>query len=91
MSNRTENSVRIAVATLGFVGAAYISPLVPAVCIGLLALRFRAWEAIALGAFVDFMWQPAGSLIVHMPLFTLASIAIVWVLEPLRSEFLLDS
>src|SRR6185295_13300338 len=67
MSNRLENSVRIFVAALGFVGAMFISPWVPIVYIVLLALRFRAWEAVVLGAFVDFLWLP-GSALSHMPL-----------------------
>ena len=90
MSNLVENSLRAGVFFLGLFGALSISPWVTIVCIALLALRFRAWEAIVLGVVVDLMWLPAGSLLVHLPLYTLGSIAVVWVLEPLRSEFLLN-
>jgi len=88
MSNGLENSVRIGVAALGFFGALYISPWVPVVCIVLLAIRFRAWEAIVLGVFIDLMWLPGGHF-ASLPLFTMGSIVVVWLLEPLRSEFLL--
>jgi hypothetical protein len=90
MYNPVENSLRIVVFLLGLFGALLISKWVAIVCIGLLALRFRAWEAIVLGVIVDLMWLPAGSLFGHLPLYTLGSIAVVWALEPLRSEFLLN-
>jgi hypothetical protein len=89
MYSQAENSVRIGVFLLGVAGTFFISPWVPAVCIVLLSLRFRAWEAVLLGVITDLQWLPAGSLLDSPPWFTLGSIAIVWMLEPLRSEFLL--
>jgi hypothetical protein len=53
-----------------------------------LAVPYRAWEAIVIGMLLDLVWLPSGALVHQLPLCTLASIIIVWVLEPLRSEFL---
>ena len=89
MYSQAENSVRIGLFALGVAGALFVSPWVPAACILLSSLRFRAWEAVLLGVFTDLMWLPAGSLLINPPLFTMGSIIIVWMLEPLRSEFLL--
>jgi hypothetical protein len=78
------NIFRVIVAVIGFLGAIFWPWWIPAICIVLLSLRFRAWEAIALGVFMDLLWLPAGG----WPLFTLGAIAVVWIFEPLRSEFL---
>jgi len=79
---------RIVVAVIGFAGALWAPWFVPAICIFLLALRFRAWEAIALGVFMDLLWLSPESLFHGLPLFTIGSILVVWAFEPLRSEFL---
>ncbi len=52
----------------------------------LLSIRFRSWEAVALGLLMDFLWLPG----LHVPLYLIASLAIVWVFEPLRGELLLS-
>ncbi|MBV9159420.1 MAG: hypothetical protein JO019_02360 [Candidatus Kaiserbacteria bacterium] len=81
------HNVRPALAVIGFLGAMIAPPWVPIACIVLLALRFRAIEAIAIGFFTDMLWIGAPE--THaLPLFTIASIIIVWGLEPLRLEFL---
>jgi hypothetical protein len=84
--------MRVALIIIGFVGALICAPWVPAVCVVLLALRYRAWEAIVLGLLIDLTWQPYPTPAVgffHMiPLFTIASIFVVWAFEPLRSQFL---
>jgi hypothetical protein len=79
--------LRIALAVIGFLGAIFWPWWVPALCILFLSLRWRAWEAILLGVFVDLLWlSPNGF---HaLPLFTIFAIVVVWVFEPLRSEFL---
>lgn len=82
------NSLRIFISALGFVSAFLAPPWVTFICIVLLALRWRAAEAIVIGLIVDLMWLPAGSFFETVPLFTLSSILLVWVLEPLRLEFL---
>ena len=81
-------ALRIALAAIGFWGAIFFPPWVPALCILLLAVRFRAWEAILLGLFVDLLWLSPQSGFHGLPLFTLGAIIVVWAFEPLRSEFL---
>jgi len=80
--------LRVVIAVIGFVSAVFLPWYVPAVCIVLLSLRFRAWEAIALGVFMDLLWQLPGSGVTGLPLFTIFAIAVVWIFEPLRTEFL---
>jgi hypothetical protein len=79
---------RIAIAFIGYIGAIWLPWYVPAICIFLLALRFRAWEAIVLGVFMDLLWLPPDSIFHGIPLFTIGAIVVVWAFEPLRSEFL---
>lgn len=81
--------MRIALIAAAVVGAIFFPPWVPLVFMGLLALRYRAWEVIVLGMLVDFLWLPSGTLFETLPLFTIAGLILAWGLEPLRSEFLL--
>ncbi len=81
------NNFRLAIAAIGFLGALIAPPWVPMLCVVVLALRFRAAEAVLIGFFMDMLWIPAG-LPAMLPLYTIASIIIVWGLEPLRLEFL---
>ncbi len=82
--------MRPTLAAIGFIGALMLPPWVPIVCIVLLAVRYRAWEAILLGALIDLTWLPAGVSLHAFPFFTIAAIIIVWGLEPLRAQFLLS-
>jgi hypothetical protein len=77
--------LRIALAVLGFLSAIAGWPLLTALIIIVLSLRYRAYEALCIGLVTDFLWQPAGA---HLPLFTLGAIILVWVLEPVRAEFM---
>ena len=81
--------LRVGIAVVGFIGALFWPWWIPAICIVLLALRWRAWEAIMLGLFMDLLWLSPGSGFHGFPLFTIGAIAVVWLLEPLRSEFLM--
>jgi len=80
--------IRITVAVLGFLGALVAPTWVPLVCIVILSLRFRAWEGILLGVLIDLLWLPFGAPFTFFPFYTVASILIVWGLEPLRLELL---
>lgn len=82
--------MRLVLVLIGFVSALVAPPWVPAICIVLLALRYRAWEAIILGLLIDLTWLPAVSdtPLSTLPLFTISSIFAVWAFEPLRSQFL---
>ena len=81
--------MRVFLAGAAVLGAIFFPPWVPLVCMGLLALRFRAWEVIILGMLVDFLWLPSVTFFGTLPLFTIAGLILAWGLEPLRSEFLL--
>lgn len=79
---------RTIVTLVGVFAAIAVSPWVTAVCIVLLAVRYRALEAIALGALLDFLWLPHDTALTMLPLCTLTALVIVWGFEPLRMEFL---
>jgi hypothetical protein len=81
-----ENSIRIFLSCFGIYAALYGPPWLIVVPMLLLSLRFRAWEVIALGLLADFLWLPG----IHLPLFLIAGIAIVWAFEPLRKELLIS-
>ncbi len=83
--------LRIAIALLGLISVYVFPTWVPIVCIIVLALRYRAWEAILIGALIDLTWLPAVSLSHALPLYTILSIIVVWGFEPLRQQFLLSS
>jgi hypothetical protein len=86
LSMSAENSVRILLSLLGVFGAIFGPAWLPVVPMVLLSIRFRAWEVIALGLFVDLLWLPG----LHFPIFLALSIALVWAFEPLRKELLLS-
>ncbi|HEY4517223.1 MAG TPA: hypothetical protein VJG64_04765 [Candidatus Paceibacterota bacterium] len=76
--------IRILIATVGFVGAIFLPVWVPITAILISAFFWRASEAMLLGLFVDFLWLPVGG----VPWVTLGAVAVVWLFEPIRSEFL---
>lgn len=82
------NTYRLIFFVLGSVSAIFFTPWVTALCIVVLALRYRAAEAIVLGAILDFMWLPHDTLLYSFPLCTIIATFIVWGFEPLRLEFL---
>jgi hypothetical protein len=75
---------RILIAVIGFMGAIFFPMWVPIAAIFVMAFFWRAWEALLLGLFVDFLWLPAHA----FPWMTLGAIVVVWIFEPIRSEFL---
>ncbi len=77
-------NLRVLIAIIGCVGAFVFPVWVPLSAIFILAFFWRAWEAMLIGLLVDFLWSPVHSI----PWIMLGAIAIVWVLEPIRSEFL---
>ena len=87
MSMSFASSARVLLAVIGFWGAFFAPAYVPMLCIVLISLRWSAPECVILGFLVDMQWLPSVSF--HaLPLYTIASIIIVWGLEPLRHEFL---
>lgn len=81
---KPRTNARILVAAIGFVGAIYLPVWVPIGAILVSAFFWRAWEAMLLGLFVDFLWLPVHA----FPWITLGAIVVVWLFEPIRSEFL---
>jgi hypothetical protein len=81
-----ENSIRIFLSCLGLYAVLFGPSWLIVVPMLLLSMRFRAWEVIALGLLADFLWLPG----LHLPLFLIAGICIVWVFEPLRRELLVS-
>ena len=79
------DTLRAALGAIAFVGALVAPPWVTILALVFLCLRFRAIEAIAIGAFADMLWLPET---LSLPLVTLAAVILVWGLEPLRLEFL---
>ena len=75
---------RFAIGIMGFISTLLLNPWVPAIAILALAFLWRAWEAILLGLFIDLLWLPPG----HLPYFTIGAIVVVWIMEPIRREFL---
>lgn len=73
---------------LGVCAAVFFYPWVTALCIVALAIRYRAIEAVGLGALLDFLWLPHDTLLTMVPLCTIVSLIVVWGFEPLRLEFL---
>jgi len=87
MSFLLKNKVRVSLFFLGVFAVIFAPPWVPLVLMVAAAFRYAAWEVLLVGLFADFVWLPAAP--VSLPLFTVASLVLVWGLEPLRREFLL--
>jgi hypothetical protein len=82
--------LRIALDTIGLIGAVALPFWVPLASILILSLRWRAWEVIVIGFLMDLLWVPPGSFFHLRYLFTTVAIVTVWALEPLRKEFLVS-
>lgn len=82
-----KQSARFLIALAGFLGVLFAPPYVPLICMLLLSLRFRAWETLLIGFFMDMVWLPHAPF--HaFPLYTCTAIVMVWALEPLRLQLL---
>jgi hypothetical protein len=81
--SRWSASARFALAICGVLSALFFSWWITAVCIAVLAICWRSWEAVAIGLLMDLLWLPPHG----FPFFFAGSILLVWLLEPLRREF----
>lgn len=72
---------------LGVIAAIYLPPWAVLIIAVLLCLRYRAWEVIFLGLYIDFITLPEASWGV-VPYATVLAFILVWGLEPLRRELL---
>ncbi|MBI4087973.1 hypothetical protein HY418_01150 [Candidatus Kaiserbacteria bacterium] len=90
MLYRVLDNARLVLSGVGFVGAIFLPPWVPLLAMLLLSLRYSAWEIPAIGFFVDILWlaPSSGGFFASLPIFTLAGLVLLWLLEPLRREFL---
>jgi hypothetical protein len=80
--------MRLALVSVALIGVVAGLVWLVAASMILLAFRYRAWEVVLIGFLLDFAWQPAGAITVAFPLFTAASVVIVWAFEPVRAQFL---
>lgn len=83
------NAWRVPLFLFGLSTVLFNAPLASLIVMTALALRYAAWEILILGLLTDFLFQPA--LPVAVPFFTLASLMLLWGLEPMRREFLVDN
>ena len=91
LSSRGVHKARLFLSIACFVGVVFAPWWVPAISALLLNLRFRAWETILAGMFMDLYWMPfqVSLLSLHsLPIATLTAIALVFGLEPLRRQLL---
>ncbi|MDO8514817.1 MAG: hypothetical protein Q7S50_04700 [bacterium] len=82
--------IRTILALIGLCGALFFSWWILLVIMTLLALRWRAWEVPFLGLVVDLLWLPSVGFFYPIPFFTLFGLAVVWLFEPLRNQFLIQ-
>ena len=81
---RPYTKTRVLIALAGCLSAVCFPWWVTAAIILMLACLWPAWEAMFLGLLMDFLWLPPHT----FPLFTAGALAVVWLLEPIRREFL---
>lgn len=75
---------------LGALFGAMLAPFwVPLVVMIALSMLFRSWEVPLIGLCMDFLWLPSVGLLHPFPVFTTLGLALMWLFEPLRREFLI--
>lgn len=84
MSRNNLNGLRVGIAAFGLLSGLLLSGSLTMIAIIALAFLWRAWEAPFLGLIMDFISLP----VVGIPFFTIGSIILVWLMEPIRKEFL---
>lgn len=91
-SLRGVHRLRIALGIAMFASIIFAPWWVPVLCALALCLRFRAWEVILAGMFMDLYWMPeyiAFGSWESTPLATIVAIFLVFGLEPLRRQLLI--
>ncbi|MEK9154399.1 MAG: hypothetical protein AAB798_02925 [Patescibacteria group bacterium] len=81
-----KNKMRLGLFLLGMLGVIFV-PWIAFIIMSVSAFRYTAWEVLLIGLYADFVWLPAVP--ISFPLFTIASMIMVWGFEPLRREFLI--
>ena len=84
------NNLRIYLGVALFASVVFAPPYITAVFAFALATRWRAWEVIAAGIFMDLLWLPSGTGFSYMafPYATIITTIAVFGLEPLRRQLL---
>lgn len=91
MSSHISN-LRLALAVALFASVIFVPPWVAGIFAVVLCARWRAYEVIAAGIFLDFLWMPASVSFLSLeaiPFMTLIALALVIVFEPLRRQLLI--
>jgi hypothetical protein len=92
LSLRGVHRLRLVLAVACFASVVFAPWWVPAIIAVILCFRFRAWEVILAGMFMDLYWMPAyigwGPLD-SLPLATIVAIILVFGFEPIRRQLLL--
>jgi len=80
---------RAVVAGVALAGVFFAPPWLPLILAGGLALRFAAWEAVAVGLLIDLLYAPHGAFYgIPMPA-TLLMVVVVLALSPWRAQLAL--
>lgn len=84
------NKWRIILAGAGFVSVVFAPWWVPAIISIVLCLRYRAWEVVGIGLFVDILWLPQTFFedSVSIPFATFGALLLLLIFEPLRRRLL---
>lgn len=85
------NKVRVFLGALGFASVPFAPWWVPLLIAIILCARYRAWEVVGIGIFLDLLWLPSpvfehGALV---PYATIVALFLILVFEPLRRRLLL--
>lgn len=83
------NKLRAFLAAACFVSVVFTPWWVPLVIAIILCLRFRAWEVVLAGMFMDLYWMPSYIALQSLPLATIVAIVLVFGLEPIRQQLLI--
>lgn len=78
--------MRVGLSIVGFISAFFMPWWITVIIMIGLSVRYRAWEVLIMGFIMDALWTPAS--LMHVPLYTVIAIVIVWLFEPLRDQLL---
>lgn len=88
-SPRGVHKLRLMLSFACFVSVIFAPWWVPAILALALCLRFRAWEVVLAGMFMDLYWMPTYIGLGSLPLATIFTLIILFGLEPLRRQLLI--
>lgn len=83
------SKVRLILGIIMFTSVVFAPWWVPLIAALALSARFRAWEVVLAGMFMDLYWMPAYASLGSLPLATIAATALVFALEPVRTQLLI--